>query len=143
MIEVVCAADQARCSPRGAVTGPIYLRLPNACFPEEGWDDFPVVLLGWWAQALARLASGGGGAEKLQFMDGPYFVTLDRAGDGDIRFQCVSEQGRRQVEAEGLVSRAALEDQVRRAGLTLAAAARDRGWNSRDLPTLEEALGAL
>jgi hypothetical protein len=76
-------------------------------------------------------------------MDGPYFVTLDRAGDGDIRFQCVSEQGRRGVEAEGLVSRAELVDQVRRAGLTLAAVARDRGWNSRDLPTLEEALGAL
>ena len=69
--------------PGGPVNGPIWLVLHGKAFPADGWDDFVVVVLGWWTAALERLISGSSRREIVDFMDGPYEVEL-AASDRDV-----------------------------------------------------------
>ncbi len=45
--------DQSRQS--GNVTGVIFLESQGRAFPERGWSDFPVIILGWWIDAWLQL----------------------------------------------------------------------------------------
>ena len=65
----------------GNVTGVIFLELRDAAFPERGWSDFPVIVLGWWADALLQLEVPTRREAKWLFMDGPHGVTLTKVTD--------------------------------------------------------------
>ena len=67
----------------GNVTGVIYVELVSGAFPETGWSDFPVIILGWWAEALLELERPMGRAVLWRFMDGPHSLTL-RKVTGDL-----------------------------------------------------------
>ncbi len=43
-------------------------------FPEKGWDDFSVVIMGWWLER--SLAIREGSKTILNFMDGPYYLEI-------------------------------------------------------------------
>jgi hypothetical protein len=62
--------------PNGNVTGVIYLELESGEFPERGWSDFPVIILGWWTEAFLQLEADNRGEVQWRFMDGPYTATL-------------------------------------------------------------------
>lgn len=61
------------------VVGPIYFRLGDVAFPEEGWSDFPVVIIAWWMNDLSRMWQRAREV-NLVFMDGsPYIhATLEK-----------------------------------------------------------------
>ena len=67
----------------GNVTGVIYIELASGAFPERGWSDFPVIVLGWWAEALCQLEVPTRREVLWRFMDGPHRLTLTKV-DGDI-----------------------------------------------------------
>ena len=61
----------------GNVTGVIFLELQRGPFPEAGWSDFPVIILGWWIEAWLQLETSAQRREvQWRFMDGPYSATL-------------------------------------------------------------------
>jgi hypothetical protein len=69
----------------GTVTGVIYLEVEGSAFPERGWSDFPVIILGWWADAWLRLQEPTRREVQWGFMDGPYAATLTKAPGARLR----------------------------------------------------------
>lgn len=50
----------------------IYFQLPEGIFfPEEKWDDFSTIVLGWWLKEAISVASNE--KSTFSFMDGPYY----------------------------------------------------------------------
>jgi hypothetical protein len=68
-------------STRGAVTGRIFFRTDFEAFPDDSWNDFVLVILRWWSEAVAALKDRGSDETELAFMDGPFVVRLRRHGD--------------------------------------------------------------
>ena len=74
----------------GPATGAIFLRAAPHAFPAEGWDDFVVVILDAWLEALLGLLSSTTGAvQEVWFMEGPYAVRLQRTSASDMDLACV------------------------------------------------------
>jgi hypothetical protein len=82
----------------GTVTAVIYWQMGNWRFPDGDWNDFIVLVLRWWVQAVVRLADGSTSTEALRFMDGPFEVRLRREKDV-IWFSFVSRRRGEQIEA--------------------------------------------
>ena len=38
----------------GLITGEIYFEENNNYFPEKGWNDFTVIILGWWISSFLK-----------------------------------------------------------------------------------------
>jgi hypothetical protein len=126
-------------SSRGSVTGPLFLRVQDACFPEESWSDFPVVVLGWWIAAVTRLISGASEVEEFDFMDGPHLLVVRRRSEGALHLACCTEQGTRRVVYEAVLPAAALQKEVLDAARLVADSCEQRGWLGPDLTALQNA----
>lgn len=48
----------------------IYFQIGDSFYPAENWDDFSVVILGWWLQEARCIKPVG--RFDFRFMDGPY-----------------------------------------------------------------------
>ena len=75
--------DQSRQS--GNVAGVIFLESQGRAFPERGWSDFPVIILGWWIDAWLQLEVPTRREVQWRFMDGPYVATLSKAAGAALR----------------------------------------------------------
>lgn len=51
--------------------------------PEKDWNDFPLIILGWWLDEIIKLEFEG--AAKLSFMDGPFFVAIEKNNKEDCQ----------------------------------------------------------
>lgn len=51
----------------GTITGVIFIEIDNKYFPEENWNDFPVIILNWWLEKAITNIEG-----EYRFMDGPF-----------------------------------------------------------------------
>lgn len=137
MIEIVVEPASLRRSEMGSVTGPVFLRGPTEDFPETGWSDFPVVILGWWIEGLTEVVAGRELSFQGMFMDGPFaFVVQCEAGDSArIAWGKTGEEA-----SIGIVDVEALLGSAIAAGRSVAAACRAQRWTSRDLDNLERAI---
>jgi ParB-like nuclease domain len=54
---------------RGSITGKIHISNATCTFPEPEWNDFVVVVLGWWLEAAAEVSGRQGTEGLLRFMD--------------------------------------------------------------------------
>jgi hypothetical protein len=63
---------------------------PDRQFPSLGWSDFVVVLASWWMVALNEITNGVSEA-TLQFMDGPYWITVVRK-EGGLLLRCTEDR---------------------------------------------------
>jgi hypothetical protein len=126
-----------KASSNGTVTGEIWFD-EDFAFPEAGWSDFPIEVLTWWLELLAKLASGQLSSGQVSFMDGPYRVRAAVAGDM-LRLDFLSEHlrvsgGSRVTSFANTVKHsiditAALLDECRR-----------RKWTSPEIDNLQLAL---
>ena len=107
----------------GNVTGVIYLELEGAAYPERGWSDFPVIILGWWAEAWLQLEMPTRREVQWRFMDGPHTARLIKVPGARLHspqvYTSLLEAGERVVahcEQNGMISRdlELLRDNVRR-----------------------------
>lgn len=73
----------------GPSTGEIWLAFGNIAFPTAHWNDFVVVILEAWAAALLRIIKGSSHFERVHFMDGPYEVTITRAGESMLQLRAL------------------------------------------------------
>lgn len=123
--------------------GEMWLRVGGFAFPNAGWTDFVVVILGWWAEAAADALTGSSDRYELCFMDGPFLATI-RVADGKIWHLDLVKRAREResvhsADIDGRIlsrSIAAASDRVLRRCLA-------NGWISRDTQRLEAAVRRL
>src|SRR5699024_2465646 len=70
----------------------------NEVFPEKGWNDFVVVILTWWHDALINLIQSeqNGTEQAFEFMDGPLSVKAIKMSENVLELQFIKE--RRETE---------------------------------------------
>ncbi|MCE4050821.1 MULTISPECIES: hypothetical protein [Bacillaceae] len=68
------------------ITGTIYFSIDyHRYFPDEGWDDFLVIILSWWIKSIRGVdISKIGTTYKLDFMDGPPEVLVKKIDDEHV-----------------------------------------------------------
>jgi hypothetical protein len=79
-LKVEVHLDSLTQSAKGAVFGEVSVAVDNDHFPEQEWNDFIVVVLGWWSGRCAALLRGAQ-QEELWFMDGPLLMNMGRLPD--------------------------------------------------------------
>ena len=90
-VHVDAASLQTSSSRR--VFGKLSVLVNGAYFPFEEWDDFVVIVLGWWVEALPMLHVATR-KTHFSFMEGPYEFVITPSGGA---VQCV-KSGRVQME---------------------------------------------
>lgn len=150
-VEVVLSSLER--SPGGAITGQICIDFDVRAFPERHWNDFVVVLLGWWSQQCAALLSGAPRAE-LWFMDGPFVVPVRSAAGGTWSLRFLRLQigdKRRALEAgpsPGMPDRlftlgSAFVRSVLATSETVLNECVQRGWDTAEIDQLRRESGVL
>jgi hypothetical protein len=43
-------------------------------FPEKGWSDFAIIVLGWWCSCIRNILNNPSQSGELDFMDGPFQI---------------------------------------------------------------------
>ncbi len=119
---------------RGVVTGGLAIRVGDRWFPEAGWNDFVVVVLGWWCREAAALASGV--PVDLRFMDGDCRLAVRPVGGGRVSVRGLIRGAEAMGERD--VSAADLVEAIYRAGRAVLAACNALGWASPDVDELRE-----
>jgi hypothetical protein len=98
-------------SKKGSITGVVYFDFGDRQFPTAGWNDFVVVIAGWWLSELDRSDWNRAGA-TLRFMDGPYWISAATNESADVTLHCVED--RRDAEDLGkiIVSASEIKSEV-------------------------------
>jgi hypothetical protein len=136
-------ASALRRSARGSITGPLFLEVGGYAFPENGWNDFPVVVLGWWIRAVLELQRSSA-AISCVFMDGPFEFALKPAGLGVWELRLLERRvAAVQVVRSERVNPAEVLLAVHSAADAVLKACAERRWSSKDLDELRSARDAL
>ena len=122
-----------------AITGNIWLNLGARAFPEKHWNDFPVVILGWWLRGALSVLDSPTGVALCSFMDGPFAFEMRPSG-GSWEFGLLKD---RRATATSTVAREVAIDAYLSATATVIRVCRDRGWKPRDLEELQAAENGL
>jgi len=120
------------------ITGIVFFDFGSFQFPEPdwNWNDFIVVIMGWWLSDLMHLLKGESAEIKLLFMDGPLWVSMQRKAGDLCVMQCI--EGLDELigpECEG--SALGLLKSTLSAALRVQKICEQRGWRSADIETLE------
>lgn len=79
-LELKIKFDTLRISEKGSITGYIWIEVGEKSFLEQNWSDMPTAvtsaLLG--AAVLVRNATSAA-KEEVWFLDGPYYLALERS----------------------------------------------------------------
>lgn len=120
-------------SKRGAVTGVVHFDFEGDCqFPVAGWNDFVVVVAGWWFAALQEIDAHTGNV-ALRFMDGSYSITVIPSEGDTVLLRCVEDRSGAGVIAEYATGRRELAAEIRNLAASVFNACRERGIQSPDL----------
>jgi len=86
-VQVTVALESLTQSARGAIFGEIAVQVVEKRFPGPGWNDFVVVVLGWWSEQCTGLLRGSNHQAELAFMDGPFFMNVEVASSSSWTIQ--------------------------------------------------------
>ena len=115
---------------KGSIVGRIWLVLDDYAFPERGWSDLIVVVLGWWIEQLLQMGSAED-TMTLQFMDGPYSARMQAPSEGDMwsvyLLRDRAPLGSKR-EAAGAAERTQFAARVLTAAREVVDACRRKGW---------------
>src|SRR5262245_7151666 len=128
-----------RQSKMGSVTAIVYFDFgADRQFPVADWNDFVVVIAGWWLEALQAVERGQVEAE-LRFMDGPYWITAIRAG-ASLQLRCIEDRGSAAKSYEASVDAEEFRRELMGFVRDVAAACVAAGIQSPDLAPLKRFL---
>jgi len=132
--EVVVDTYRLQGASHWNVTGPLAVRLGDAWFPEREWNDFPVIVLGWWVSQLPDLAQGID--REFAFMDGPFrFSVIFEAGGARIVLEDLRADPPR-VVSEAAIPADVVAGAIAAAAKEVVKACEGRGWTSCDIDEL-------
>jgi len=123
-----------------SITAVLYFDFNGFCFPAERWNDFAVVIIGWWLGALEKLARGAEREVILQFMDGPYWITLACEEGDAVLLRCTEDRRDAGVVHEEYADLSELRTQLRKVARQIASACGRRGIESSDVDVLRRYL---
>lgn len=124
-------------SPGPAIAG-VWLTFGEAALPSQGWTDFVVVILGWWADALLKILKDKTLHAIVHFMDGPFMVEVSMAESGRLSFKMLDDSaGSRVVAAGGAPLKQFLAEVAEQSRLVLKEC-ESRKWWSTDADFLAE-----
>jgi hypothetical protein len=125
-----------RRSGSGSITGIIYIEVAGAEFPGPGWSDFPVVILGWWLDALSGLTTTR--PAELDFMDGPYVLRAIPKGLSIYQLECLDRRvdHKPAVLTTADVDSSQFRSEIVRGAADVTAACERHDWTSSDLTSL-------
>ncbi len=127
-------------SRMGAVTGVVYFDFgSDQHFPVKGWNDFVVVIAGWWLAAVEEI-SRGSRETKLRFMDGPYWITIIAEPDGSVTLRCTEDRKGADVIGEQIATLDALRSELQSFANRVLRGCVDRAIESPDLDTVRSYL---
>jgi hypothetical protein len=137
---LIVDAETLRSGSAGPSTGLIWVALDDVPFPMHGWNDFVVVILSAWTDALLRLTRAPSSRELVHFMDGPYAVELQLTSADMLRMSALKNQVQvASIDANALVL---IESVLDGSEQVLAACRAQNRW-SRDEEALSEDLPML
>lgn len=73
-LSIILSANSIIQEKSGKVTGTIYWDVEGSCFPDTSWNDFIIIIINWWTDAICRIINHQSLTEAFDFMDGPYFI---------------------------------------------------------------------
>jgi hypothetical protein len=135
---IVLKSNTVKRSNSGTISGVIYFDFGDYQFPEIEWNDFVVVILGWWLEAAIRLSKGLTSNEDLKFMDGPLQVRITNKDNMFCTIECIDSGRDSAVEYSKVVSIDELLSGVRHAGNLLLDICKDNNWHSDDINLLSK-----
>lgn len=144
-IRLVVEQDSLEVSPHGAVTGRIYFRLDADAFPDWAWNDFVLIVVGWWVHTVLQLGSDSCTEVELMFMDGPFTVRLHRHGDDQLLVEMCerSRDGRHRIAQTTIVSLTGLARDIAQAARVVLEFCSGHSVSGRDVEKLEHGLAAI
>lgn len=134
MSAMVCI-DPNRCrrGTRGHVTGPLFVDINGYAFPHSTWDDFVVIVMGWWLSAVLPDAHRYAANVRLQFMDGSYHIEICDSTSEHV-LKCFSND--RLVRTETRFSMNSLRDSCLESARLLVRHCQSRNWSDGDIDHL-------
>ncbi|WP_438022576.1 hypothetical protein [Sorangium sp. So ce233] len=91
-MRIVFESSTLHQSKMGSVTGVVYFDFsPEQRFPVVGWNDFVVVVAGWWLAALNQITRTEGEI-VLRFMDGPYWISVVPQEGSKLLLRCTEDR---------------------------------------------------
>ena len=81
---LIVEAESLETRINGPALGNIRLVINDCEFPTANWNDFVVIVLGWWGASLLSLLNNDSTRETVRFMDGQYAVELQNRGVKNI-----------------------------------------------------------
>lgn len=134
--------DESTLKQRGnasrSITGLVFFDFGGTSFPEEGWNDFPVIVAAWWLEAIDKLKRGPRENIKFCFMDGPYWITASLGVGNAVLLRCVEDRRGAGVVHEEQVTLASLAAQVNSFAQQVVSACARRGLESSDVTSLRK-----
>jgi hypothetical protein len=92
--KIVVGVGSLRPGTVGPATADICLVLDDDSFPMPGWNDFAIVILSAFVEAVLRLRRGASRRETVRFMNGPFRVELEVSPDGGWIIELAAEDDR-------------------------------------------------
>ncbi len=133
-----------RTRPAGPATANIWLEINGLQYPMLEWNDFVVIVMGWWVLALLRLVRGASALEIVHFMDGPYSVEVDILQTGMMQFRVLKRDlaGGDELATGEAPAKLFVPELISQSREVLCACKRQNWW-STDAEVLESSVEAL
>jgi len=137
-VEVIVDPRSFFLAQSGAIVGSVWIRTQgenHMVFPEAGWTDFPVVILGWWLNEIVALVSGHATEATCSFMDGPFEFRL--TASGDVQLSRRPDEGTLNLgRFRRPESARELWDSLHTAAVAVLTECEARGWSNDDVDVL-------
>lgn len=120
------------------VTGTVFVKVDSYNFPEATWNDFVVIVLGWWLGKVADLQAGTINTCRCRFMDGPFWFDIESLSSGLWKIRFIDDRRNEVCEAEGNFEPQSVIKNLLQATDSVIKECNERRWTSDDLETLIE-----
>jgi len=126
-------------STMGSITAVVYFEFGQVRqFPGKGWNDFVVVIAGWWFETLKQISEGKTEA-KFRFMDGPYWINAALQGSC-LLLHCIEDRSDAGPVYEDMISIEEFRHELLTLAQSVSFACKKAGFKSRDLDGLRAVL---
>jgi hypothetical protein len=137
LFSIQVAPDTLMKRASGSIIGHIWITIGDWAFPGAAWDDFPVVILGWWIESWLLVSSEDHATARCNFMDGPYWFEITTSAAEHAIVQCFrgSETGSKPLR-KTTCRRSSVTGALLTASETMIQVCKELHWTSRDLDNL-------
>lgn len=73
-MNIVIGNNTLKQGTSGNITGKIFVEVDDYYFPEENWNDFPIIILSCWINNYLNSRRSKVGKFEMCFMDGPFLL---------------------------------------------------------------------